>query len=139
MTFPSVEEIARALAYEEWPLATEAERNLWRSEHWPDYVSKAKAVLVLFPAPPAGDEVEAVVAAMRAEGIASLPTLARAAIRALHKPEEDGLLKEALSALSALVASLADQDDEGLIEHAPQMQAAQAVLSRARTHNGEEA
>lgn len=36
---------------------------------------------------------------------------------------------ELLSGLSSLVTSLADSDNEGLIEHAPQMQAARALLA----------
>ena len=36
-----------------------------------------------------------------------------------------------LEALNSLVTSLADNDDEGLIEHAPQMQAARAAIAKA--------
>lgn len=40
-----------------------------------------------------------------------------------------------LSALQAIVSSLSDQDDEGMIEHAPQMQAARAAIAKAEDLN----
>ncbi len=39
---------------------------------------------------------------------------------------------ELLEALEGIVSSLVDQDDEGLIEHAPQIEAARAAIAKAK-------
>ena len=43
----------------------------------------------------------------------------------------DELVAEMLAALRGIVGSLAHADDEGLIEHAPQMEAARAAIAKA--------
>jgi hypothetical protein len=62
-------------------------------------------------------------------------------------PEKPGIFNEAdarliaaapelLAALQAIVKALADQDDEGMIEHAQQMIDARAVIAKATSQQG---
>lgn len=53
-----------------------------------------------------------------------------------YNPEDAHLVAAApdlLSALTAIVQSLADQDDEGMIEHAQQMINARAAIAKAKS------
>jgi hypothetical protein len=44
---PNREQIARTLAYEEWPLAEPDERQRWTDRHWMKWLRQADAVLAL--------------------------------------------------------------------------------------------
>lgn len=108
MTFPSVEEIARAMADDFlWPEAFakmgEPERNIW--------LQHAAAARALFPAPPAGDDVW-----LLKEALAELAAARRFIVKAVEAN-----------------VSVPDFKPE---EHV-RVVAIDAVLSRARTHNGE--
>jgi len=41
------EQIARTLAYEEWPLADEWERRCWENKHWQEWLRHADSILAL--------------------------------------------------------------------------------------------
>jgi len=52
-------------------------------------------------------------------------------------PKFDDVKILLVSALTDLVSSLSDQDDEGLIEFAPEIQRARAAIARANEEAGE--
>lgn len=55
-TDQQIEMVARRLAYDVWPLATEDERNKWAHWHWKEWLSRAKNALEAARAAPTPPE-----------------------------------------------------------------------------------